>query len=175
MADYLRFREKEISTERGKKDTKRSKAIKLPEDEKENEEEEEEEKERPQIYFSKDESDSNAFMSPYYDSPFTVRGVIYKTIQHYYQAQKFLKNDMNEIRECITNAKTPAEAKEISKENEGKIDDSEYWKEWKNERRLDVMRRAIKEKFEQHPDLRQKLFATGNIELIENEDANPFW
>ena len=92
MADYLRFREKEISTERGKKDTKRSKAIKLPEDEKENEEEEEEEKERPQIYFSKDESDSNAFrcVYPIMFSHFTSTHVYYLCFPKVSQCNKSL-------------------------------------------------------------------------------------
>eukprot|EP00826_Nyctotherus_ovalis_P057540 TRINITY_DN7875_c0_g1_i2.p1 TRINITY_DN7875_c0_g1~~TRINITY_DN7875_c0_g1_i2.p1 ORF type:complete len:122 (+),score=26.18 TRINITY_DN7875_c0_g1_i2:77-442(+) len=93
----------------------------------------------------------------------------------YYQAQKFIQEDMKEIRKQIEDAKSPSEAKKVSKENVGKIKDAAYWKEWREERRMDVMRRAIKEKFNQHPDLKQKLIDTGDKELIENENFNPFW
>ena len=37
------------------------------------------------------------------------------------------------------------------------------------------MRRAIKEKFEQHPDLKQKLIETGSAVLAESEGVNTYW
>lgn len=173
MAEYLKFREKELAGERGHKSNREYNKEKALAKEKEEEEEDKEDEE--EIRFRYDEKDENSFLSTYYDSPFTVRGILYKTVQHYYQAQKFIKEDVKSVRTEIENATTPFEAKKISKENAEKIKDLAYWKEWKDERRMDVMRRGIKEKFGQHPELKQKLMDTGDKKLIEDETFNAFW
>ena len=67
------------------------------------------------------------------------------------------------------------EARGIAKEHEVSFGDASYWKEWHEERKLDAMRRAIKEKFEQHSDLKAKLLATGQAILVEENDVSGFW
>eukprot|EP01022_Parablepharisma_sp_SALTPOND_P004422 TRINITY_DN120260_c1_g1_i1.p6 TRINITY_DN120260_c1_g1~~TRINITY_DN120260_c1_g1_i1.p6 ORF type:complete len:205 (-),score=52.04 TRINITY_DN120260_c1_g1_i1:106-720(-) len=171
MAAYFRFREKELAAERprGSRRNRKRVLMPLPEEEKKEPEEVQE------IHFTYNPKGEYAFLSAYYDAPFTVRGKMYKTVQHYYQAQKFIGNEFKEYNEKVINATDPFEAKKVSKEFAEKIQDSAYWKEWKEERRLDAMRRAIKEKFEQHPELKKKLIATGDAILVEEEEFNPYW
>ncbi len=177
MAAYFRFREKEIAAERaqGKSPKSRKRVLYPVPEEKKDEPAKEPEPALEEIHFSLAPKGEFSFLSPYFDSPFTVRGKLYKTVQYYYQAQKFIGEEYREFHEKVANAANPAEAKKISQECAGKIMDSGYWKEWREERRLDAMRRAIKEKFEQHPDLKKKLIATGNAILVEDESVNPYW
>jgi len=172
MSEYLKYREQEMSKQRGKKSNKQIREEKQLEKQ---EEDKEDKEDKERLYFSFDDKDQHKFLSCYYDSPFTVRGKLYKTVQHYYQSQKFIQEDMKSIREEIENANTPFEAKKISKRSVRKVKDASYWKEWRDERRMDVMRRGIKEKFGQHSDLKKKLIETEDKELIENETFNAFW
>ena len=91
------------------------------------------------------------------------------------QAQKYIGEGGNEIYDKIVNAEDPFKAKEISKEHEKGFGDKSYWNEWHEERKLDAMRRAVKEKFEQHPDLKKRLIDTGDAGLVENESSNSYW
>lgn len=40
---------------------------------------------------------------------------------------------------------------------------------------MDVMREAIKHKFDQNPYLKEKLLSTGDAELIEDSPEDMFW
>lgn len=96
-----------------------------------------------------------AFLSNFYNSPFKFGGITYPTVEHFFQAMKSF--DPKE-REVIAAAATPGQAKRLGRKVTLRAD----WEDIK----VDVMRIALRCKF-QIPELREKLLATGNEELIE--------
>ena len=109
------------------------------------------------------------FLSNYHEQPgLTFRlpddPIIYKTVEHAYQAAK----TFNPIqRSQIAGAGGPAAAKSIGKH----VSLSEDW----GTRKFEVMYDLLKQKFS-HPELREKLLATGNAELIEgNHWGDTVW
>jgi len=86
------------------------------------------------------------------------------TVEHYFQAMKFKDaGRQDEVR----NAGSPAEAKRRGQRRGLR----EGWHEVRDE----VMRRAVEAKFEQHPDLADKLTATGDAHLIEDAPKDYYW
>lgn len=96
-----------------------------------------------------------AFLSNFYESPFEVDGITYPTVEHFFQAMK--SKDV-EGRKKIAAAPTPGKAKRLGRTIELRKD----WEEIKDT----VMWSGLRHKF-QIPELREKLLATGNEELIE--------
>lgn len=91
MAAYFRFRDRELAAERAAgKARKKKRVLGAQEEEKGAEAEEaKEEKKSEEVRFSfgGPKSDAYSFLCPYADAPFTVRGTLYRTIQHYYQVR----------------------------------------------------------------------------------------
>lgn len=109
--------------------------------------------------------DEYAFLSNFFEAPFEIEGLRYKTVEHYYQAQK---TDDPVERSYIRNLPTPKEAKARGY----KVQLRGEW-EWV---KLDVMRRAVKAKFEQNPALKKRLLATKNEQLQEtNTWGDEYW
>ena len=96
-----------------------------------------------------------AFLSNFYDSPFELDGITYPTVEHFFQAMKAADPKDGRV---IAAAITPGQAKRLGRKVVLRAD----WEDIK----VDVMRFALRCKF-QIPELREKLFATGNEELIE--------
>ena len=88
------------------------------------------------------------------------------TVENYYQAQKF--NDP-ELRKSIRKAEKPPIAKSLADKNKAAIRPD--WDAVKD----DVMYRAVRRKFEQHPELKAMLLATGDEELIEAAPTDTYW
>jgi ribA/ribD-fused uncharacterized protein len=105
-----------------------------------------------------------AFLSNFYYSPFYFDGVLYKTVEHFYQAAKAIsKRD----HEWIRNAKTPGEAKKIGRQVLMRADweDAKVW----------IMRSALFLKFAD-VNLASTLKATGSCLLKEgNTWHDNFW
>ncbi|MEA2735214.1 MAG: hypothetical protein QOE14_1665, partial [Humisphaera sp.] len=80
----------------------------------------------------------------------------YPSSEHAYQAAKTL--DVAE-RKKIAATTSPADAKRAGRALKLRDD-------WETAK-FDVMERCVRDKFTRHPDLRQKLLATGDAELIE--------
>jgi len=120
------------------------------------------------IYFydalSRRISEDNLFLSNFFESPFTVDGKTYSTVEHYFQSQKFLDP---EIQERIRNAKSPVLAKKLGR----KFTLREDWNSFRNR----VMAEALKHKFEQNDSLREKLINTGDAILVENSPRDRYW
>jgi len=120
------------------------------------------------IYFydalSRRISEDNLFLSNFFESPFTVDGKTYCTVEHYFQSQKFLDP---EIQERIRNAKSPVLAKKLGR----KFTLREDWNSFRNK----VMAEALKHKFEQNDSLREKLINTGDAILVENSPRDRYW
>jgi N-glycosidase YbiA len=98
---------------------------------------------------------------------FLIAGVRWKTVEHYYQAQKFIGCPI--IFNLIRWAKTPMEAKRIAQLR--KKARSTNWSSKKN----GIMRKAIRAKFTQNTKLASKLLATGDAELVERAQDDPYW
>lgn len=98
---------------------------------------------------------SYRFLSNYYISPFVLHSIEYQSVEHFFQATKaqFVYE-----RDRIIAAPTPGKAKRLGKGVALRPD----WEEIKE----DVMMQGLREKFN-IPELREKLLATGDQELIE--------
>ena len=88
------------------------------------------------------------------------------TVEHYYQAQKF--TDPN-LRHSIRQAEKPIIAKNLADENKAAIRPD--WDAVKDE----VMYRAVRRKFELHPELKAMLLATGEEDIAEANPADSYW
>lgn len=96
-----------------------------------------------------------AFLSNYSASPFTANGVVFPTMEHYFQAMKATnQEDLLEI----ANAPTPGQAKRLGRQIQLRAD----WEGIKDK----VMLTGLRKKFA-NPELRNLLLATGDEELIE--------
>lgn len=105
------------------------------------------------------------FLSNFHPSPFKVRGVEYATVEHFFQASKAATQEDHDY---INSAATPGVAKHRGR----RITLREDWERVK----LRVMRIGLKAKFEQNPELKQKLMDTGNHHLEEtNSWGDTFW
>lgn len=105
------------------------------------------------------------FLSNFYESPLTVDGIRYETLEHYYQAMKaFDLDDHN----WVKTAPTPGLAKHRGR----RINVREDW----DSVRVVKMRLGLRAKFEQNPELKQKLLDTGSDHLEEtNQWGDAYW
>lgn len=97
---------------------------------------------------------------------FTLDGKYWKTSEHYFQAQKFVGTEHEEV---IRLAKTPKDA--ASKGRSARRPLRRDWEKVKDE----VMRRAVSRKFETHADIREILLATGEAVLVEKTSNDYYW
>jgi GTP cyclohydrolase II len=95
-----------------------------------------------------------------------IEGVNWLTVEHYYQAQKFIEP---ELKEKIRLSKTPTLAKDTA--TEMKNLQREDWAELKE----DVMLKALRGKFSQHPELAKLLLSTIPKRLVESTSNDTFW
>lgn len=91
-------------------------------------------------------------------------GYVWKTVEHYFQAQKFIGTPYYDL---IRNLETPKEAAYEGR----KYPLPSNWKEI----RYDVMKKAVRTKLFQHPDVTEILLSTGDNELIENNPKDEVW
>ena len=114
----------------------------------------------PHVAFSGD----RFFLSNFYPHAFLFNGHTYATAEHAFQATKCV--DLEEA-QSVRQASSPAAAKRIGR----RVQLREDW----NEARVDVMRAVLAAKFAD-PDLRARLIATGDADLVEeNTWGDRFW
>ena len=95
------------------------------------------------------------FLSNFYTAPITYNGLTYQNNECAFQAQKTLdESKREEFTHC-----SPKDAKHLGKRVELRSD----WEEVK----FDIMKDIVKAKFEQHPELVQRLLATGDTPIVE--------
>lgn len=105
-----------------------------------------------------------AFLSNFYEAQVNIDGIIYKNSEAAFQAQKC--RDQNE-RLRFTEM-TALEAKRFGKKVNLRPD-------WEKEK-VNIMRGIVVAKFNQHPELAQKLLETGDAYLEEgNTWGDQFW
>ncbi|MGG6270418.1 NADAR family protein [Leptolyngbya sp. AN03gr2] len=95
-----------------------------------------------------------------------INGKTWATSEHYFQAQKFPGTSHEEE---IRQAKSPREAADMGRDRSRPLRPD--WEAVKD----DVMREALYAKFTQHPDLKEKLLATGNTVLVEHTRNDSYW
>ncbi|RXJ74453.1 GTP cyclohydrolase [Veronia nyctiphanis] len=117
------------------------------------------------IHFYEPDEDYGS-LSNFYPATLFIDGVTWPTSEHYYQAQKF---NHPPVIEAIRFAESAKKAFKLSRLYGHLMRDDWY------DIRQDVMRRAITEKFLQHPELRKQLLETGGQELVEHTAKDPFW
>jgi len=108
------------------------------------------------------------FTNFYEFAPFEKDGRIWKTSEHYFQAQKFIGTPYESI---ICNLATPREAYEYSRKN-----DVAMWKrkDW-DKVKIDVMYLALLYKFSAHQRLQELLCFTASKEIKEHTNHDTFW
>lgn len=98
--------------------------------------------------------------------PVSLKGLVWPTTEHYFQAQKFVGTEFEEMVRCANSA---AEAAQMGRDRS--LPRRADWQEMKEEIMLD----ALRAKFSQHPELRELLLATGNALLVEHTANDSYW
>ena len=98
--------------------------------------------------------------------PVRLKGVEWPTTEHYFQAQKFAGTPHEEE---VRGAGTPTIAARIGRDRSRPLRPD--WEAVKD----DVMREAVRAKFQQHPSLRSLLLSTGHAYLIEHTRNDAYW
>ena len=117
------------------------------------------------IYFYK-EFGPLGYLANYSNYGFYDKNIYYKTVEHYYQSQKF---DDKVLKNKVINAKTPKEASIIGRDRNNKLKNN-----WKNIKQ-DVMLKGVLLKFRQNIDILVKLLNTGDEKIIENTVDEYYW
>ncbi len=118
-----------------------------------------------QQYIDRFDGTKYRFLSNFYMAPVVYEGITYPSSEHAYQAAKTA--DVGS-RLLLADLKTAGEVKRAGARLKLRAD-------W-NDVKISVMENIVRLKFEQHPDLAEKLLATGNAELIEgNTWGDRFW
>jgi ribA/ribD-fused uncharacterized protein len=115
-------------------------------------------------FYSK--SPEHGWLSNFSEHGFTLDGVRWPSVEHFYQAQKYVGT---EAAERIRQADSAPIARKIGQDRS--LHPRADWDSVKEE----VMRRAIWAKFEQNRQLRELLLATGDEELVHESRSDRFW
>lgn len=107
--------------------------------------------------------------SQWFESPFTIENIKYKTSEHWMMANKaLLFNDRNNF-DKIINCDKPGEAKELGRQVLGY--DDQIW----NEKKFDIVKLGNIHKFNQNPDFAKYLLQTDNRILVEASPVDAIW
>jgi len=117
------------------------------------------------IFYSVRESPYGCF-SNFSAHPFELDGKLWPTSEHYFQAQKFAGTSSEEE---IRRAQGPMRAATMGRNRHRPLRPD--WDAVKD----DIMRRAVRRKFETHSDIRTILLATGDEEIVENAPRDYYW
>ncbi|BAZ17269.1 hypothetical protein NIES4071_91470 [Calothrix sp. NIES-4071] len=98
-----------------------------------------------------------------------IEGKIWATVEHYYQAQKFVGSPDAAIIPEIYTAPTPEEAAAL-----GRCCTRSVRSDW-DVVKIQVMHKAVYNKFSTHIDIREVLFSTGTQLLVEDSACDYFW
>jgi ribA/ribD-fused uncharacterized protein len=98
--------------------------------------------------------------------PIKVKGKLWPSTEHYFQAQKFAGTSQET---AIQNASTPAKAAEMGRNRKIRIRPN-----WDNVKD-NVMLEAVRAKFTQHSELKAMLINTGDAMLIEHTENDAYW
>jgi len=120
------------------------------------------------IYFYKVSQPYGCF-SNFSLHPIQMYNIYWSTVEHYYQAQKFVGSPDEEIIPLIHGASTPEEAAAL-----GRCSTRQLRADWEVVK-TQIMREAVLQKFLSHPDIREILLETGEQYLVEDSPKDYFW
>ena len=98
--------------------------------------------------------------------PIFLKETIWRTAEHYFQAQKFAGTHHEE---SIRLASSPMIAARMGRDRAKPLRSD--WESVKEE----IMREALRAKFTQHEDLRELLLETGEAALVEHTKNDRYW
>lgn len=117
------------------------------------------------IYFYRANGEYGIF-SNFHRYGFWEGDVHWRTVEHYFQAQKFLDHDIQcRIQRCFK----AGEAAEIGRSRSLPLRPD--WEDVKE----NVMRYAVLQKFSQHKEASALLLSTGNRQLVEHTPKDAYW
>jgi ribA/ribD-fused uncharacterized protein len=115
------------------------------------------------------ETTGKCCLSQWYDSPFQVEGVLYKTAEHWMMAKKALLFEDNVMYDRIIAATKPGEAKELGK-LVANFDDATW-----SAHKYSIVMEGNQHKFSRHNDLKQFLLNTYDRVLVEASPLDRIW
>lgn len=98
-----------------------------------------------------------------------MQDIYWSTVEHYYQAQKFIGTSDAMSIPLIHNAQTPELAAALGRDSTRQV--RLDWEDVKTQ----VMREAVLQKFLTHTDIREILLTTGDKLIVENSPTDSFW
>lgn len=100
---------------------------------------------------------------------FSLNGTVWQTAEHYYQAHKFIATPdlFHEIRLCPD----PFQAKAIARKNDSHRDPDWY----ASRKSYDIMKTAVRAKFNQNTEIARLLVSTYPRLIIERTDNDDRW
>lgn len=98
--------------------------------------------------------------------PIKLKGKVWPTSEHYFQAQKFAGTEHEEE---IRLAKSPMVAARMGRSRKRQLRPD--WEGVKD----DVMREAVLAKFTQHTEIQEVLLSTGDALLVEHTKNDNYW
>lgn len=96
-------------------------------------------------------------------------GQDWMTVEHYYQAQKFVGTEDEALIRAIAGAKTPMEAATLGRDRTRHI--RQDWEQVKTQ----IMRQAVLTKFLTHLEIQSILFSTGDRPIVEDSPTDYYW
>ncbi|MBE1236391.1 NADAR family protein [Phaeovibrio sulfidiphilus] len=106
------------------------------------------------------------FLSNFSEYALHLDGKHWPTVEHYYQAQKFLGTpDEDEVRQAESALQAAIMGRERTRPLRA---------DW-DQVRDSIMERVVAEKFRQHPDIAQKLRDTGTRRLVKHTKGDAYW
>ncbi len=120
------------------------------------------------IYFYKVDAPFGCF-SNFSPHPIVIDDKTWSTVEHYYQAQKFLGSPHPELMAVIHQVETPEAAAAIGRDRQRILRPD--WETVKTQ----VMHRAVLKKFLTHPEIQEILLATGETLIVEDSPTDYFW
>jgi len=104
-----------------------------------------------------------------YAAPIQVNNITYPTVEHYFQWKKAEKFGDAKMQEAILKSKSALTAKQSG--NKVKDFKEDEWNKVQDE----IMKTAVKAKIMQHPEIQEKLKATGDKVLGEANARDKYW
>ncbi len=115
------------------------------------------------FYRIKEQYGAFSNFAPY---PIELMGKQWPTSEHFFQAQKFAGTDHEE---SVRLATSPMIAAQMGRDRKRPLRPD--WEIVKDE----IMRNAVRAKFQQYPELSDLLQATGDAEIVEHTEKDAYW
>lgn len=117
----------------------------------------------------KNEEVGKFVFSQWFQAPFTVDGILYKTTEHWMMAHKARLFNDHRAFEKVLAAEKPGEVKEIGRQINGF--DEVRW----NARKYDIVKTGTIHKFHQHKKLNDFLLGTADRVIVEASPVDSVW